>query len=71
MVDRLRQVVSIREQNQDVLMFVCPEVFLLSFRLRPCPDKNISIQVSKFPRAHIPFIRDSTWIFGLVGLVFR
>ncbi len=30
-----------------------------------------SIQVSKFPRAHNPLIRESTWIFGLTGLVFR
>ena len=39
--------------------------------IRWCPYGATSIQVSKFPRAHIPLIRDSSSIFELVGLIFR
>jgi hypothetical protein len=39
--------------------------------IRACPFGFFYIRVSKFPRADNPLIRESTWIFGLVGLVFR
>ena len=42
---------------------------LILLPLRECPYKNFSIQVPKFPRAHHQFLRDSTSIDPLAGLI--